>query len=403
MINVSILGYGTIGSGVFQVLKENCQIIAERTGEEIKVKSILDLRDFPGDEAEGIIVHDFKEIDGDDSIQIVVETMGGLHPAYEFVKASLEKGRSVCTSNKALVAAFGPELVKIAEEKKCNFLFEASVGGGIPIIRPLKSSIAPDIVEQISGILNGTTNYILTEMTENGTDFETVLKDAQAKGYAEKDPTADIEGHDACRKIAILASLAYGHQVDFEDIYTEGITKITNRDINYAGKLGAKIKLVASGKIQDGKICAMVAPGLVTATNPLYSVDGVFNAILVRGNMAGDIMFYGQGAGKLATASAVVSDIMEAAKHPGINIKTIWDDKKMELVPFEESVSKFFVRVSGTKAENEAKVSEAFGSVTPVDAGYSDEYAFVTGEVTESAYIKAEEKLGNIINKIRFN
>lgn len=403
MINVSILGYGTIGSGVFQVLKENCQIIAERTGEEIKVKSILDLRDFPGDEAEGIIVHDFKEIDSDGSIQIVVETMGGLHPAYEFVKASLEKGRSVCTSNKALVAAFGPELVKIAEEKKCNFLFEASVGGGIPIIRPLKSSIAPDIVEQISGILNGTTNYILTEMTENGTDFETVLKDAQAKGYAEKDPTADIEGHDACRKIAILASLAYGHQVDFEDIYTEGITKITNRDINYASKLGAKIKLVASGKIQGGKICAMVVPGLVTATNPLYSVDGVFNAILVRGNMAGDIMFYGQGAGKLATASAVVSDIMEAAKHPGINIKTIWDNRKMELVPFEESVSKFFVRVSGTKAENETKVSEAFGNVTPVDAGYSDEYAFVTEEVTEGAYIKAEEKLGNIINKIRFN
>ena len=403
MINVSILGYGTIGSGVFQVLKENCQIIAKRTGEEIKVKSILDLRDFPGDEAEEIIVHDFKEIDSDDSISIVVETMGGLHPAYEFVKASLEKGRSVCTSNKALVAAFGPELVKIAEEKKCNFLFEASVGGGIPIIRPLKSSIAPDVVEQISGILNGTTNYILTEMTEKGSDFETVLKDAQEKGYAEKDPAADIEGHDACRKIAILASLAYSQQVDFEDIYTEGITKITNRDINYARKLGAKIKLIASGKMQDGKICAMVAPGLVTATNPLYSVDGVFNAILVRGNMAGDIMFYGQGAGKLATASAVVSDIMEAAKHPGINIKTIWDGKKLELMPFEESVSKFFIRVSGTKAENETKVSEAFGSVTPVDAGYSDEYAFVTEDVTEGAYIKAEEKLGNTINKIRFN
>lgn len=403
MINVSILGYGTIGSGVFQVLKENCQIIAERTGEEIKVKSILDLRDFPGDEAEGIIVHDFKEIDNDGSIQIVVETMGGLHPAYEFVKASLEKGRSVCTSNKALVAAFGPELVRIAEEKKCNFLFEASVGGGIPIIRPLKSSIAPDAVEQISGILNGTTNYILTEMTENGTDFETVLKDAQAKGYAEKDPTADIEGHDACRKIAILASLAYGHQVDFEDIYTEGITKITNRDINYAVKLGAKIKLVASCRMQDGKVCAMVTPKLVTAANPLYSVDGVFNAILVRGNMAGDIMFYGQGAGKLATASAVVSDIMEAAKHPGINIKTIWDDKKLGLVPSGESASKFFVRVSGTKADNEAKVQEAFGSVTPVDAGYPGEYAFVTEEVTESSYIKAEEKLGNIINKIRFN
>lgn len=401
MVNVSILGYGTIGSGVFQILRENCQIITERTGEEIRVKSILDLRDFPGDVAEKVLVHDFKEIDNDDSIQIVVETMGGLHPAYEFVKASLEKGRSVCTSNKALVAAFGPELLKIAEEKKCNFLFEASVGGGIPIIRPLKSSLAPDVIEQISGILNGTTNYILTEMTEKGTDFETVLKDAQAKGYAEKDPAADIEGHDACRKIAILASLAYGHQVGFEDIYTEGITNITNRDINYAKKLGAKIKIFGSGKKQGEKVSAMVAPVLITSSHPLYSVDGVFNAILVRGNMAGDIMFYGQGAGKLATASAVVSDIMEAAKHSGINIKTIWDSQKLELVPFEESVSRFFVRLSGTKAENEAKATEAFGSVTPVEAGYSDEYAFITEEITEGVYARAEEKLGNVLNKIR--
>lgn len=403
MINVSILGYGTIGSGVFQVLKENCQIIKERTGEEIKVKSILDLRDFKGDHAEELIVHDFKEIDGDSSINIVVETMGGLHPAYEFVKASLEKGRSVCTSNKALVAAFGPELINIAEEKKCNFLFEASVGGGIPIIRPLKSSLAPDIIEQISGILNGTTNYILTEMTEKGADFETVLKDAQAKGYAEKDLSADIEGYDACRKIAILASLAYGHQTDFKDIYTEGITKITDRDINYAKKLKSKIKIIASCKNTGGKVSAMVAPGLVNATHPLYSVDGVFNAILVKGNMAGDVMFYGQGAGKLATASAVVSDIIEAAKHPGINIKTIWDNQKLEIVPFKENISKFFVRVSGTKAENETKVKEAFGNVIPVEAGYSDEYAFITEEITEGTYASAEKSLGNIINKIRFH
>ncbi len=403
MINVSILGYGTIGSGVFQVLKENCQIIKERTGEEIKVKSILDLRDFKGDHAEELIVHDFKEIDGDSSINIVVETMGGLHPAYEFVKASLEKGRSVCTSNKALVAAFGPELINIAEEKKCNFLFEASVGGGIPIIRPLKSSLAPDIIEQISGILNGTTNYILTEMTEKGADFETVLKDAQAKGYAEKDPSADIEGYDACRKIAILASLAYGHQTDFKDIYTEGITKITDRDINYAKKLKSKIKIIASCKNTGGKVSAMVAPGLVNATHPLYSVDGVFNAILVKGNMAGDVMFYGQGAGKLATASAVVSDIIEAAKHPGINIKTIWDNQKLEIVPFKENISKFFVRVSGTKAENETKVKEAFGNVIPVEAGYSDEYAFIIEEITEGTYASAEKSLGNIINKIRFH
>lgn len=403
MINVSILGYGTIGSGVFQIIRENGQIIAERTGDGITVKSILDLRDFPGDIAEDIIVHDFAEIDSDDSIQIVVETMGGLHPAYEFVKASLEKGRSVCTSNKALVAAFGPELLKIAEEKKCNFLFEASVGGGIPVIRPLRSSLAPDVIEQISGILNGTTNYILTEMTEKGADFGTVLKDAQAKGYAEKDPTADIEGHDACRKIAILTSLAYGHQLDFEDIYTEGITNITDRDINYAKKLGSKIKIFGSSKKEGEKVSAMVAPKLITASHPLYSVDGVFNAILIKGNMAGDVMFYGQGAGKLATASAVVSDIMEASKHKGINIKTIWDNQKLGLVPFEESVSKFFVRLKGTKADNETKVSEAFGNVKPVDAGYSDEYAFITEAITEAKYAEASEKLGNVINKIRID
>ena len=403
MISVSTLGYGTIGSGVIQIIRENGQIIAERTGEEITVKSILDLRDFPGDIAEDIIVHDFAEIDSDDSVQIVVETMGGLHPAYEFVKASLEKGRSVCTSNKALVAAFGPELLKIAEDKKCNFLFEASVGGGIPVIRPLRSSLAPDVIEQISGILNGTTNYILTEMTEKGSDFDTVLKDAQAKGYAEKDPTADIEGHDACRKIAILTSLAYGHQLDFEDIYTEGITNITDRDINYAKKLGAKIKIFGSSKKEGEKVSAMVAPKLITVSHPLYSVDGVFNAILIKGNMAGDVMFYGQGAGKLATASAVVSDIMEASKHQGINIKTIWDNQKLGLVPFEESISKFFVRLKGTKADNEAKVSEVFGNVTPVDAGYSDEYAFITEAITEAKYTGASEKLGNVINKIRID
>lgn len=403
MINVSILGYGTIGSGVFQITRENSQIIAGRTGEEITIKSILDLRDFPGDIAEDLIVHDFAEIDNDDSIQIVVETMGGLHPAYEFVKASLEKGKSVCTSNKALVAAFGPELLKIAEDKKCNFLFEASVGGGIPVIRPLRTSLAPDVIEEISGILNGTTNYILTEMTEKGADFDTVLKDAQAKGYAEKDPTADIEGHDACRKIAILTSLAYGHQVDFEDIYTEGITNITDRDINYAKKLGAKIKIFGSSKKEGGKVSAMVAPKLITASHPLYSVDGVFNAILIKGNMAGDVMFYGQGAGKLATASALVSDIMEASKHQGINIKTIWDNQKLGLVPFEESVSKFFVRLKGTKEDNEVKVSEAFGNVTPVDAGYNDEYAFITEAITEGKYASASEELGNIINKIRID
>lgn len=403
MIGVSILGYGTIGSGVFDILNKNSDIITKRNGEEIRVKSVLDLRQFPGDPVESVLVHDFSAVENDDEVQIVVETMGGLHPAYDFVKACLKKGKSVCTSNKAIVAAFGSELLSIAEENKCNFLFEASVGGGIPIIRPLKTSLAPDEILEISGILNGTTNYILTAMAEKGTDFDTVLKDAQNKGYAEKDPSADIEGHDTCRKIAILTSLAYGQQVDFEDIYTEGITKISERDIDYAKKLKAKIKIFGSSKKIGDRVSAMVAPVLIKQQHPLYNVDDVFNAILVKGNMAGDVMFYGQGAGKHATASAVVSDIMEASKHIGINIKTIWSLDKLELVPFEESTAKFFVRLSGTEKENKTKALEVFGNVTLVDAGYSDEYAFITEAMTESDFKKAAEKMGNVINKIRID
>ena len=403
MIKVAILGYGTVGSGVFEILNANSEIISKRAGDDIQVKYVLDLRDFPGDPAEPYVIHDFAEIEKDSEVQIVVETMGGLHPAYEFVKASLESGKSVCTSNKALVAAFGPELLALAKSKNANFLFEASVGGGIPIIRPLKTSLAPDVILEISGILNGTTNYILTEMTDNGSDFDTVLKDAQDKGYAEKDPTADVEGYDACRKIAILTSLAYGKQLDFEDIYTEGITKITDRDINYAKKIGAKVKIFGSSKKVGDKVSAMVAPKLITHEHPLYSVDGVFNAILVKGNMVGDVMFYGQGAGKLATASAVVSDIMDASKHVNVNINTLWDHEKLDLLPISDVKSKFLVRVSGSKNDNEENVNKAFGKVTPVDAGYDDEYGFITEEITEAAYEKAADELGNVINKIRFD
>lgn len=403
MIKVAILGYGTVGSGVFEILNTNSEIISKRTGDDIQVKYVLDLREFPGDPAEPYVIHDFAEIEKDDEVQIVVETMGGLHPAYEFVKASLENGKSVCTSNKALVAAFGPELLELAKSKNANFLFEASVGGGIPIIRPLKTSLAPDVIEEISGILNGTTNYILTEMTENGSDFDSVLKDAQDKGYAEKDPTADVEGHDAGRKIAILTSLAYGKQLDFEDIYMEGITKITDRDINYAKKIGAKVKIFGSSKKVGDKVSAMVAPKLITHEHPLYSVDGVFNAILVKGNMVGDVMFYGQGAGKLATASAVVSDIMDASKHVNVNINTLWDHEKLDLLPIADATSKFLVRVSGSKKDNEEKVNKAFGKVTPVDAGYDDEYGFITEDITEAAYVKAANEMGNVINKIRFD
>jgi len=401
MIKVSVLGYGTVGSGVVQILRENAELITKKAGQEIEVKSVLDLRDFPEDPVQELIVHDFEEIKNDDEIQIVVETMGGLHPAYEFVKASLESGKSVCTSNKALVAAYGPELLAVAQEKNVNFLFEASVGGGIPIIRPLKVSLAPEEILEISGILNGTTNYILTEMTDKGADFDSVLKEAQDKGYAEKDPTADIEGHDACRKIAILTSLAYGKQLDFEDIYTEGITKITDRDINYAKKLGAKVKIFGSSKKAGDKVSAMVAPKLIMPSHPLYSVDGVFNAILVKGNMVGDVMFYGQGAGKLATASAVVSDVIDESKHVNVNMKTLWDAEKLALMPLSEVSSKFFVRVHGSREEVEKKVKNAFGAVTPIDAGYNDEFGFVTEEITEGAYEKAANEV-SVINKIRF-
>lgn len=402
MKKVSVLGYGTVGSGVVEILRKNADLIEKRTGEKIQVKSVLDLRDFPGDPVQDIIVHDFEEIKNDSEVQIVVETMGGLHPAYEFVKASLESKKSVCTSNKALVAAYGPELLKLAEEKNVNFLFEASVGGGIPIIRPLKVSLAPDEILEISGILNGTTNYILTEMTEKGSDFDSVLKDAREKGYAEKDPTADVEGYDACRKIAILTSLAYGKQLDFEDIYTEGITKITDRDIQYAKKLGAKIKIFGSSKKVGDKVSAMVAPKLIPSSHPLYSVDGVFNAILVKGNMVGDVMFYGQGAGKLATASAVVSDVIDEAKHFNINVKTLWDSEKLVLMPTEEVSFRYFVRIHGKKETAAVQAERAFGKVTPVDVGFEDEYGFVTDEMTESAFEKAAGEV-DVINRIRFD
>lgn len=402
MKKVSVLGYGTVGSGVVEILKENAELIEKRAGEKIQVKSVLDLRDFSGDPVQDIIVHDFEEIRKDSEVQIVVETMGGLHPAYEFVRASLESGKSVCTSNKALVAAYGPELLKLAEEKNVNFLFEASVGGGIPIIRPLKVSLAPDEILEISGILNGTTNYILTEMTEKGSDFDSVLKDAQEKGYAEKDPTADVEGYDACRKIAILTSLAYGKQLDFEDIYTEGITKITDRDIQYAKKLGAKIKIFGSSKKVGDRVSAMVAPKLIASSHPLYSVDGVFNAILVKGNMVGDVMFYGQGAGKLATASAVVSDVIDEAKHTNINMKTLWDSEKLALMPEEEVSFRFFVRIHGKKEEAARQAERAFGKVAPVEAGFDDEYGFVTEEMTEAAFEKAAGEV-DVINRIRFD
>lgn len=401
MINVSVLGYGTVGSGVVEVLHTNSESIAKKVGDTLNVKHILDLRDFPGDPFEEKIVHDFDEIVKDDEVKIVVETMGGVKPAYDFVKACLEAGKNVCTSNKELVAKHGAELLAIAKEKSVNFFFEASVGGGIPIIRPLNECVTGDVIEEISGILNGTTNYILSKMSSEGSDFDTVLKDAQDKGYAERNPEADVEGYDACRKIAILTSLAYGKQVDYEDIYTEGITKITDVDIKYAKALGASIKIFGSSKNVDGKVYAKVAPVMINAAHPLYMVNDVFNGIFVKGNMVGDLMFYGSGAGKLPTASAVVGDVVAAAKNLETNVPVIWEKDKLEIADIKDASQRFFVRLSGDKAANEAKVAEAFGTVQVVDAGIADEYAFITEEVKEGEFAKKAEELGNVVSRIR--
>ena len=400
MLNVSVLGYGTVGSGVVEVLHTNKESIAKKAGQELNVKYILDLRDFPGDPFADKVVHDFNIIVNDPEVQIVVETMGGVKPAYDFVKACLEAGKSVCTSNKELVAKHGAELLAIAKDKNVNFFFEASVGGGIPIIRPINECVTGDVIEEISGILNGTTNYILSKMSTDGSDFDSVLKDAQDKGYAERNPEADVEGYDACRKIAILTSLAYGKQVDFEDIYTEGITKITDVDIKYAKALGASIKIFGSSKNVDGKVYAKVAPVMINAEHPLFMVNDVFNGIFVKGNMVGDLMFYGSGAGKLPTASAVVGDVVAAAKSKE-NVPVIWEQEKLEIADIKEASQRFFVRLSGDKAANESKVAAAFGNVQVVDAGIADEYAFITDAVKEGDFAKKAEELGNVVSRIR--
>lgn len=400
MTKIALLGYGTIGSGVAEVLRINKESIAKKAGDQIEIKYILDLRKFPGDPNEDKIVHDYDVILNDPEIAVVVEAMGGVEPAYTFTKNALLAGKSVATSNKALVAKHGAELIALAGEKNLNFLFEASVGGGIPIIRPLISCLTADVVEEITGILNGTTNYMMTKMSEEGSEFEDVLKDAQQKGYAEADPTADIEGHDACRKIAILTSLVSGQQVDFEDIHCEGITKISATDIKYAKALGRSIKLLASSRLVDGKYCALVAPFMLPVEHPLYPVSDVFNAVFVHGNVLGDAMFYGSGAGKLPTASAVVADIVDIVKHTGKHVWIDWEQEKLELADYKDAEYRFFVR---TGADRNA-VEAAFGAVSYVEAVDGlKETAFVTEQMSGKAYEAAAEKLGDIINMIRVN
>lgn len=401
MINVAVLGYGTVGSGVVEVIEKNKDMVNKKSAQELEVKYILDLRDFPGDPYEDKVIHDFNTILHDDSVTIVCETMGGVGAAYQFTKQALERGKSVCTSNKELVAKHGPELLQIAREHNCNYLFEASVGGGIPIIRPLNYSLTAEKIEAINGILNGTTNYILSKMEKEGADFAAVLKEAQDKGYAERNPEADVEGYDACRKIAILSSLAFGQQVDFEDIYTEGITSITAEDIRYATAMNKSIKLLGNSWRVDGKIYAMVCPMLLDNAHPLSGVNDVFNAIFVRGNMVDETMFYGKGAGKLPTASAVAADVVDCVKHTGKNIKILWNPEKLTLSDLGDFERQYFVRMP---ADAEAKaITAAFGAVEMVSVEGINEKAFITGVMKESAFNEAAEKAGHIINRIRLD
>ena len=396
MINIAVLGYGTVGSGVVEVINTNHASINKRSGQDINIKYVLDLREFPGDPVQEILVHDYNVILNDPEVKIVVEVMGGINPAYSFVKSALEAGKSVCTSNKELVAAHGAELLEIAKSMKVNFLFEASVGGGIPIIRPLNQSLTADEITEITGILNGTTNYILSKMTDEGSDFDSVLKIAQEKGYAERNPEADVEGYDACRKIAILTSLALGNQVDYQDIHTEGITKITDAEIKYAKELGGSIKLLGMSKFVDGTTYSMVAPFIIGGDHPLATVSGVFNGIFINGNVLGDTMFYGRGAGKLPTASAVVADVVDAVKHQGTNIMTIWEKDKVTLGDMKTFSCRYFVRTNSDKASVEA----AFGAVEYVNVDGLDEVAFLTEKMTEGAF-EEKAKAVDMIYRLR--
>ncbi len=395
MIKVAIMGYGTVGSGVYEVIRTNEKSIDKKVGQELRVKYVLDLREFPGDPVMDVLTHDFEDIIGDEEVRIVAEVMGGLHPAYEFTRRCLEAGKSVCTSNKELVAEHGAELIQIAKDHQVNYLFEASVGGGIPIIRPLNSSLTADVILEVSGILNGTTNYMLTKMDREGLDYMDVLKEAQDRGYAELHPEADVEGWDACRKIAILTSLASGNQVDFRDIYTEGITKISSEDFLYAKKLGRSIKLLAISKKVGDTYCAMVSPALIHREHPLYVVNDVFNAVFVKGNMLGNSMFYGSGAGKLPTASAVAGDMVDAARHLGKIITLFWEPEKLVLAPMEQMSRRFFVRM-----KSDANPEALFGDGERIHAGISGEIGFITPVMTEAEYAK-RAKDAEIISMIR--
>ena len=396
-MNIAILGFGVVGSGVAEVIKSNSDSILKNSNISLKVARILDIRDFRGNEYENIITKNFDDILNDDTIDIVVETMGGVKPAFDFVLACLNKGKHVVSSNKELVATKGYELLEAAKKNNVNFLFEASVGGGIPIIRPMSRCLAGNKISEVAGILNGTSNFILTKMIMDGMSFADALKLAQDKGYAEKDPTADVEGLDAMRKICILASLAFGYHVYPDGVYSEGISKITLEDVAFAESYNSVIKLIAmTKKISDDKVLVMVSPRLVKNESMLSGVNGVFNACLVRGDATGDVLMYGKGAGSLATASAVVGDVIDCASYNDERKFFGWDDKKDDyLVNYLDCETALYVRATGA---DKAAIEKAFGSVQYLerDNQAENEVAFVTP-------VKKEKELRDTLASLDIN
>ncbi|MFI3325371.1 MAG: homoserine dehydrogenase [Clostridia bacterium] len=398
MAKIAVMGHGVVGSGVLEVLLSHKNNISKRAKEDIEVKYILDLREFPELTYSDLFIKDFNIILSDPEIKIVVEVMGGTNPAYDFVKACLLAGKSVVTSNKELVATKGSELIEIAQNNNLNFLFEASVGGGIPIIRPITQCLAANDVTEIAGILNGTTNFILTKMIREQMDFETALALAQELGYAERDPSADVNGDDACRKICILADLSYGYNVDPSLVYTKGITSITLEDVEYASSWGGVIKLIGSVKKTDiEQIQIMVSPMFVSRDSQLSSVDDVFNGIMVRGDATGDVVFYGKGAGKLPTASAVVADIIDCVKHFNARKYIFWDkDKENYVMDYKLAKYDFYLRTIGDCPY--AKIEEIIPSYSKLSRKdeAENEFAFVLKNLNQN-------ELNVIINKLEEN
>ena len=387
------MGHGVVGSGVAEILLTHKQKLFASVGEEIYVKKVLDLREFPDSPIADRFTKNFEDIINDLEIRVVVEVMGGLHPAYEFVSRCLKAGKSVVTSNKELVAAYGADLLELARQENVNFLFEASVGGGIPIIRPMNQCLVANSVNEVAGILNGTTNFILTKMIEDGMQFEDALRLAQDLGFAERNPAADIEGHDACRKICILASLAFGKHIYPQSVHTEGITKITLEDVKYAEKFGYVIKLIGRvKKLPNGKIDIVTAPMLVPFKSQLANIDNEFNGIMVRGDCTGDVVFYGRGAGKLPTASAVVADVVDCISHLKQRRFLYWaDGDGSNIININDSVFAMYVRVKGKDAVSKAQA--LFGDIQHISMPGNSRAAFTTGEMTYGAFIEKINKL----------